>query len=406
MTSAASTSLLWRGTFSLLWRGRDLSHLWGFPTFEEGVFAVLNDNFSELNSIFSQYAKSGTAGSSSMNSLLTMQTTEFTNLALDCGICTDEFTDARLNTVFLRADQVDEKAAITVSATGDEGDGSGKVMSAVRQGDHGLQIHEFFEALVAVALYRANPDLGELGELDASDPLPGCLEALLKNQVLTNAKRDKLALVKSALETDADVQQLVPDIKKRLQTSKKHNVNDGLPEYARSFDEVTAVGVRKVFGKQVMDMEILQNELTTRRVAKELTVTPQAKVQGDVFPTRHMNLSWLDCKNAFTTCQFVRDGRDQSETDEGNATIDFDEFVLLLGLMGSIKYEEIDEMSLADKFLALADNWLLTRDEQAVINDHCVPPPPRYDFRGLSKPLKGQDEKEHTMLVETYAKSA
>ena len=47
---------------------------------------------------------------------------------------------------------------------------------------------------------------------------------------------------------------------------------------------------------------------------------------------------------------------------------------------------------------------LVVRDEQAVIDDHCVPPPPRYDFKGLAKPLKGQEEKEHQRLIDTYAK--
>ena len=55
--------------------------------------------------------------------------------------------------------------------------------------------------------------------------------------------------------------------------------------------------------------------------------TPTPKVKGDVFPPRHSNLSWLDAKGAFTTCQFVRKGRDAAETMEANETIDFDEFV-------------------------------------------------------------------------------
>ena len=151
-------------------------------------------------------------------------------------------------------------------------------------------------------------------------------------------------------------------------------------------------------------MDVVQDEFSARRVSKEITITPTPKVKGDVFPTRHSNLSWLDAKGAFTTAQLVREGRDTAETEEGNETIDFDEFVVVLGLCGHIKYEEIDEMSLADRLLAITDNWLIVRDEQAVIDDHCVPPPPRYDFRGLSKPLKGQEDKEHTRLVETYAK--
>merc|ERR1712185_826081 len=131
---------------------------------------------------------------------------------------------------------------------------------------------------------------------------------------------------------------MMPDIKKRLQKTT--------PE-SKSFDDVTKVGVRKVFGKQVMNMDMLQDELTARRVTKEITVNPTPKVKGDVHPPRHSNLSWLDAKGAFTTAQFVREGRDSAETLEGNETIDFDEFVTCLGLIGHIKYEEIEEMTLA-----------------------------------------------------------
>ena len=37
-----------------------------------------------------------------------MQKTELTNLALDCELCNSQFTDARLTTLYERADQVDD----------------------------------------------------------------------------------------------------------------------------------------------------------------------------------------------------------------------------------------------------------------------------------------------------------
>jgi len=406
-------------SFMSAWAKMSLSHLWGFPTFEAGVFEILNDHFAELNSIFSQYAKSGTAGSSNMTALMTIQSTEFTTFALDCGLMTDDFSTARINNIFTRADQVDDTLKATkVKTIGIDKDAekkgtavgqgmSGKNIIAeveitvmqgddAKPGDKGLTFPEFLEALCACALFRANPKLGEVGSNDeCANPLPGCLDELLKNQILSNAKRDKLALVKSALETDADVLAYLPEAKKLLQKTTPDS---------KSFDDVTKVGVRKVFGKQVMSMDMLQDELSARRVTKEITVNPTPKVKGDVHPPRHCNLSWLDAKGAFTTAQFVREGRDTAETTEGNETIDFDEFVTCLGLLGHIKYEEIDEMTLCDRLRASVDNWLVVRDEQAVIDDHCVPPPPRYDFRTLSKPLKGQDEKEHKRLVDTWAK--
>ena len=75
-------------TFMNAWQKMDLSHLWGFPLWEDGVFDILENSYGELNSIFQQYAKSGTAGSSSMSSLMTIQQSEFMTFALDCGIQT------------------------------------------------------------------------------------------------------------------------------------------------------------------------------------------------------------------------------------------------------------------------------------------------------------------------------
>merc|ERR1719305_1359682 len=86
----------------------DLSHVLGFPMWEEGVFKLFAKHFPELQSIFQQYAKSGAAGSGSAVSALTMQKTELTNLALDCELCNAQFTDARLTTIYERADQVDD----------------------------------------------------------------------------------------------------------------------------------------------------------------------------------------------------------------------------------------------------------------------------------------------------------
>ena len=63
----------------------DLYHVYGFPTWEEQAFKLVQNHFDELVSIFTEYAKTGSAGSGSAKALMTMQSTELTNLALDCG---------------------------------------------------------------------------------------------------------------------------------------------------------------------------------------------------------------------------------------------------------------------------------------------------------------------------------
>ena len=420
-------------TFMATWEKMDLSHLWGFPDFEAQVFELLSASFGELSSIYSQYCKSGSAGAGSMAALTTMQQTEFMNFAMDCGIMTDQFTSMRVQNVFIRADQIDDTMkATTVKVMGIKKDakvgeqdvralaeGKDQRLSRVadriqevettvmrgefaQAGDKALTFVEFLEAIVSIALFRANPKLGELGHDECAYPLPGCFETLLKQNILVNAKRDALALVKSSFETNADVLAMMPEVKRKLQNKKDAK---GLTQkVARAWDDVTAVGVRKVFGQQVMSMDMLQDELTKRRCSGDIFIKPHPKVKGDVFPEKHMNLSWLDVKGAFTTCQNGFTGRDSAESNEGAETIDFEEFIVLLGLIGYIKYAEIKEMTNADKFMAMVDNWCMIRDEQAVINDACVPVPPRFDYKKLTSPLKGQEPKEYERLVATWDK--
>lgn len=113
-----------------------------------------------------------------------------------------------------------------------------------KAGDKALTFPEFLEAIVACALFRANPKLGELGHDDAEYPLPECFEKLLHDHILKNAKRDAIALIKSSLETDADVQALMADTRKKLQD--KTDAAGLTNKIARSFDDVTKVGVRKI----------------------------------------------------------------------------------------------------------------------------------------------------------------
>ena len=137
-----------------------------------------------------------------------------------------------------------------------------------KPGDKGLTFPEFLEALCACALFRANPKLGEVGNNDGcANPLPECLDTLLKSNILANAKRDKLALVKSALESDESILAIMPEIRKKLQKTT--------PE-SKSFDDVTKVGVRKVFGQSVMSMDMLQvrHLPASRRISPHLLKPP------------------------------------------------------------------------------------------------------------------------------------
>ena len=85
-----------QGAFLETWATMNVSRVFGFPLWEKEVFQLLLRSYAELLSIFTHYAKSGGAGSSSAAKAMTMQQTELTNLALDTGLPTEQFPIARV----------------------------------------------------------------------------------------------------------------------------------------------------------------------------------------------------------------------------------------------------------------------------------------------------------------------
>mgnify|MGYP003331526495 CR=1 FL=1 len=140
-----------------------------------------------------EYASRG--GSSSAATAQTMQQTELTDLALDCDIATQAFPMVRVINIFERADQVDDTFKVSAA------DRRVVEGETAKGGDNALEMHEFLEAVVMLAFARANPKFGTVGHFHEADaPLPGCLDTLLKRNLLKNAKRDRLAKVRRAPE--------------------------------------------------------------------------------------------------------------------------------------------------------------------------------------------------------------
>ena len=117
-----------------------------------------------------------------------------------------QFTDARLIGIFERADQVDDTRYRDAAS----GIVKGELAAS---GDRALELHEFFEVLCMIALARANPRYGTLGNTKTTDagsivdePMPGCLDKLLKNSVLKKAKSDGLTKVLKIVMKDPEVE--------------------------------------------------------------------------------------------------------------------------------------------------------------------------------------------------------
>ncbi|KOO22536.1 hypothetical protein Ctob_006009 [Chrysochromulina tobinii] len=354
------------------WQKMDLSHVFGFPAWEKEVYGLLEGSIKELRSIFTQYSKVGTAGSSSAHAAETMQQSELINLALDCGIASEAFPMARVIGIFEHADQEDALGmSMPKPAKGEK--------RAKKAGDGNLELHEFLTVVVMLAFQRANPRFGEVGYTDAAavaNPLPGCLEALLRKSLLQSAKRDGVASVKAAINDDPDVQVALWSYKANL---------------AKRWKLLTQ-------GEKVLSMDAFLENLFDRGIIRDQMVAPTSAVVGATPPAVHLNLSLLDAKGAFVTAQ-----KDENkQPGQARTTVDYDEWIVSLALCGHIKYEEVGAMSLAQRVSGLMANYMGEKNEVDVLTEVLMPKIERFTGYGTAKPLPGQDLAAHSLFIESW----
>jgi hypothetical protein len=161
------------------------------------------------------------------------------------------------------------------------------------------ELHEFLECLIMIAFQRANPSFGGVGHtVEAEFPMPGCLETLLEKCILKNARRDKLAKVKKIVEKDAEVAKVKRERSKALKEQF---------EKVSMRDATTMTGTKDEFGADgagsTLGMDVFCDEMSDRVVAEDKKISPTPNITGLFLPAVHCNLSWLDCKGAFVTCQ-------------------------------------------------------------------------------------------------------
>ena len=354
------------------WSKMDLSHVFGFPSWEKEVYSVLEGSVSELRSIFAQYSKLGGASSGSAKAAETMQQSELINLALDCGIASEAFPMARVINIFERADQVDDSFAVS------KADKRVVTGASAKGGDGSLELHEFLEAIVMLAFARANPKFGEVGHTTVeavAHPLPECLETLLKRSLLQSAKRDVVAGVKAQIADDPDVQVAIWSFKSQL-----------LKAWKAKTDQPS------------ISIDQFLDDMFDRGIIRDQHVSPTAAVVGMEQPSVHLNLSLLDAKGSFVTAQ-----KDEAkQAGSAKSTVDFEEWIVALALCGHVKYEEVAAMSLAQRVSALMANYLGQKDEAQVLTEALVPKVERFTGYSQASPLPGQSLEAHSLFVETW----
>ena len=116
-----------------------------------------------------------------------------------------------------------------------------------------------------------------------------------------------------------------------------------------------------------MSCGTLISELRERGVIGFATLQPKAAVTGAAIVAAEVELSAADVERAFVCCQDGRGG------DEGNASVDFDEFCTALALCGQVKYEEVEGMSPEQRVKTLVATFLGEQDEVGAVSAAVAP---------------------------------
>ena len=172
----------------------------GFPVWEEAIFKMLQPIYPELQAIFSNYAQSIAGGSLQKSTLLavTMQDNELASFCRDSGLITEKFSIARVQSIFRDvAGTFQETSAVGGTAESGQGGGSGNFTGGIHMAGEkrtvGWMLHSFLVStgcpldlplplgagflvlLLLMALNRANPKLGSVGEVRGRTRLrPSC----------------------------------------------------------------------------------------------------------------------------------------------------------------------------------------------------------------------------------------
>ena len=117
--------------------------------------------------------------------------------------------------------------------------------------DKELVLYEFINLLVRIAFQRANPTYGNFGNKREVVPPPGCLEEMITNCILPNARRDTSAEFKETVMQDEAVKGVLAEYKDKLKAwYTKFCAEDtlqsdklGMEQFLRYCNEKDVIGI-------------------------------------------------------------------------------------------------------------------------------------------------------------------
>ena len=231
-----------------VWQRVEIQDVHSFPLWEKEVHDVLQRRFADLKSIFLAYCRS-IGGSGSAEDAMEMEMAEFQDFVNECNLVTKEVNFALMTITFTKANATNSAAAREQHA---EAKRDSKVKAAEKKAGKGpknkadkvkgtndgkeakkdaeLVLYEFIAMLVRISFQRANPTLGNFGDKAELVSLPGCLEEMLDEFVLPNARRDTSAQFRETTMKDAAVVEVIEEYAERLKAWYKKTAADDTKE--------------------------------------------------------------------------------------------------------------------------------------------------------------------------------
>ena len=304
------------------------------------------------------------------------------------------------------------------SSTKEEGSGSttkmisakAKTKSAASQKDtemdQELVLYEFVEVLVRIAFWRANPYHGIHKLATKLIPLPECLDQMLKDVILPNAKRDDSALFKERLASDQAVLGAVASYEKKLRTwFNIHTQSMFLQGKGRRLQYQQWQDLLKKGWGQLQSNNEPSPGYTPAGLVGNWQIYQDSEITGDERCRNKfkVSISLPQAKFAFINSQSL----DQmtvgqaKDTDE-MTTLDFDEFKECVARCALDKYKPIKAMSDAVKITSFAKNLLGEENTEECLNTATIIKARRFDWKRYSQPLSGQSVKQHKKWIEVW----
>ena len=256
--------------------------------------------------------------------------------------------------------------------------------------DKELVLYEFINLLVRIAFQRANPTYGNFGNKREVVPPPGCLEEMITNCILPNARRDTSAEFKETVMQDEAVKGVLAEYKDKLKAwYTKFCAEDtlqsdklGMEQFLRYCNEKGVIGI--------------------------WTVLQQSDINGDPNAgfEHKFKLSIPTVKTAFMDSQNQSQiGAAQASNVDEMAVLDFEpEFLECIARIGVAKYRSVKGMTPVQGIKGFIQNLIGEMDEEAVVALATYIRAERYDFATLAKPLAGQNAAAHAKWIDCWSR--